>query len=266
MARTQDSNKADKKAGVLKGTKLELTLAAEKMFALNGLHGTTLRQIREEAGQKNESVIHYHFGSREAIIQSILHLRTQPIDQRRKALLLEELRRHKGCLPDSATIIRLRSMPLAHYLLDDDKPGYYLRFLLQLRSDRVAWRYFIGQYDEALRACLNITIESKPNMPRRILEQRFVSTMFVYLSGMAALEEAKSEKDGDFRVEEAWIRIEDLIATSVALMDAPLSTATLAAIWKAEELGIGSYGDVSIHARKRVPNYGLTDCEIIPQD
>ncbi|MGB1203311.1 MAG: TetR/AcrR family transcriptional regulator, partial [Alloalcanivorax venustensis] len=136
------------KSGAKNGTRLDLTLAAEKVFALNGLHGATLRQIREEAGQKNESVIHYHFGSREAIIESILHLRSKPMDEARTAML-EQIRTENNGVPlSSEQIARCCLFPLAHYLLDGQQaPGYYMRFLAQLRVNRSAWRQFSGLHD-----------------------------------------------------------------------------------------------------------------------
>ena len=39
---------------------------AERLFAMNGVEGVTLREIQAEAGQSNSSVITYHFGSRPA--------------------------------------------------------------------------------------------------------------------------------------------------------------------------------------------------------
>lgn len=222
-------------AGAITGTKLELTLAAERVFALHGLSGATLRQIREEAGQKNESVIHYHFGSREAIIESILHLRSKPMDEQRFALMEVARRENNGTPLSGAQISRCCLMPLAHYVLDDNEPGYYMRFLASLRSDRRAWRRFVGLHDGALNECLREMHRAKPYMPTSILDQRFVSMLYIHLNGMAAIEQIQETKGGAFRPEEGWIRVEDLIATGAAIYDAPLSPATVVAIQKAGE-------------------------------
>src|SRR5690606_5531463 len=96
----------------ISGTKLELTLAAAKVSAMNGVQGASRRQIREEAGQKNESAIHYYFGSREAIIESILAMRSKPIDADRHAMFEEARRQAAGKPLSTEQIMRCGMMPL----------------------------------------------------------------------------------------------------------------------------------------------------------
>ena len=38
-------------------------VTAERLFAMNGVEGVSLREIQAAAGQSNSSVITYHFGS-----------------------------------------------------------------------------------------------------------------------------------------------------------------------------------------------------------
>ncbi|GAA5128391.1 TetR family transcriptional regulator [Alloalcanivorax gelatiniphagus] len=243
----KNSNKNSKKNAPdeTTGTRLELTLAAEKVLAINGLNGGTLRQIREEAGQKNESAIHYYFGSREAIIQSVLSLRSKPIDADRRAML-ERARAEAGGAPLSTEqLVRCGLLPLARYVLDNESPGFYLRFLVQLHVERAAWLHFNSDYGVGTAQCLEAFFESKPYLPTALIEQRFLSMLFMHINGMAAMERIRSEKGEDFRRAEAWIRVEDIIAGSVAMYDAPLSPMTLKAIHEADEL----YGDLPAYTR-----------------
>jgi AcrR family transcriptional regulator len=241
------------------GTRLDLTLAAEKVFALNGLHGATLRQIREEAGQKNESVIHYHFGSRDAIIESILHLRSKPMDDARMAMIEQQRSENNGVPLSSWQIARCCILPLAHYLLDAGQaPGYYMRFLVQLRVDRSAWRQFSGLHDQGLNESIKAMREAKPYLPTSILDQRFVSMMYMHLNGMAAIEQIQGEKPEQFRREEAWIRVQDLIATAAAFMDAPLSPETVTAIQSATaSQPMDTYTDVALRREQSDEDWPL---------
>ena len=50
-------------------TKTRLIRAAERLFAENGLGAVSVRDITRAAGAKNESALHYHFGSKEALIR-----------------------------------------------------------------------------------------------------------------------------------------------------------------------------------------------------
>lgn len=238
---------AKSKSSEMNGTKLELTLAAERVFALNGLRGTTLRQIREEAGQKNESVIHYHFGSRDAIIEAILLLRSRPINEARLVMLAAAREESKGGLLSAEQISRCCMMPLAEFVLGEDEPGHCMRFLSQLRNDRDARRKFGGRYDQGLRECLRELQEAVPYLPSSILERRFVSTRYMQLAGMAAIEEIKAEKGAAFRTEEAWVRVEDMIGTAAAIYAVPLSIGTVSAIQSAcERQPMPDYVDVSL--------------------
>lgn len=235
------------KAEEISGTKLELTLAAEKVFAMNGVQGASLRQIREEAGQKNESAIHYYFGSREAIIESILAMRSKPIDADRHAMFEEARRQAAGKPLSTEQIMRCGMMPLARYLFGTQEPGYYLRFLVQLRMERSTWLHFNEMCGAGMEKCLDALKEAKPYLPKAIVEQRFLSMLFMHTNGMATIERIQSEKGESFRREEAWIRIEDIIACSAAMYDAPLSPETLEAIRGASELyDLPSYTDIAM--------------------
>ena len=50
-------------------TRVKLLDAAERLFALTGIGGTSLRAITSEAGA-NLASIHYHFGSKEALLEA----------------------------------------------------------------------------------------------------------------------------------------------------------------------------------------------------
>ena len=229
------------------GTKLELTLAAERVFAEQGLNGATLRQIREMAGQKNESVIHYHFGSREAIIESILHLRARVLDGERLKYVQQVRERNNGVPLSSEQLSRCCLMPLAHYVLDNSEPGYYMRFLLQLRVDRTAWRRVSGLHDLGLMECIREMRRAKPNIPVTILNQRFLGMLNMHLSGMAAIEHIIETTGDAFRPEEGWIRVEDMIATGAAIFDAPMSPAVINGIQRADaRQPLAGYKEVGI--------------------
>ncbi len=61
--------------------------AAETLFAENGIDGVSLRQIGSAIGSSNTSVVAYHFGSKEALLEAIFHYRLPAIEMRRAELL-----------------------------------------------------------------------------------------------------------------------------------------------------------------------------------
>src|SRR5438105_6212398 len=65
---------------------LRLVLTAERLFALHGIDGVSLRQIATEAGSANNSAVHYHFGSKEGLIAAIFQHRLPQIIRERQLL------------------------------------------------------------------------------------------------------------------------------------------------------------------------------------
>ncbi len=64
-----------------------LILAAEQLFAQQGIDAVSDREIARAAGQKNNSAVAYHFGGREGLLNAILDLRMQPLNQQRNQCL-----------------------------------------------------------------------------------------------------------------------------------------------------------------------------------
>jgi len=82
-----------------KTTKDRILDAAERLFATQGVSGTSLRNVIKEAGV-NTAAVHYHFGSREGLVEAVLVRRAAPINNERLRLLGRlEARHPSGPLP-----------------------------------------------------------------------------------------------------------------------------------------------------------------------
>ena len=99
--------------------KKRLLEAAEHLFARNGVHGTRVRDLNALANQRNSSSLHYHFGSREGLLQAIVERHSGPINADRVARLatLQE----PDCLRDLVTVI---IAPLAEELSSSSGRDY----------------------------------------------------------------------------------------------------------------------------------------------
>ncbi len=95
-------------------TRTRLIAAAEKLFGERGLNGVTLKEITKEAGQKNESALHYHFGGKPKLVETILRARVEVID-RRRVTLVDEIER-EGRQDEPHAIIWAAIEPLAELL------------------------------------------------------------------------------------------------------------------------------------------------------
>ena len=93
-------------------TKERILETAERLFAERGYGATSLRSIIA-AAKVNLAAVHYHFRSKEALLDAVLERRIEPINRERLALL-EEQERAAGDAPPSieAVLTALIEPPL----------------------------------------------------------------------------------------------------------------------------------------------------------
>lgn len=101
--------------------------AALRLWAERGVAGTSLREIRLSAGQRNSGALQYHFGDREGVLRALLE-REIPWLQQRRAVLLREA----NDLRSSAAVFVL---PFAELATGDEHQRQVVQFLSQLHDD-----------------------------------------------------------------------------------------------------------------------------------
>ncbi|PCI64606.1 MAG: hypothetical protein COB37_00635 [Kordiimonadales bacterium] len=107
-------------------TRAALMAAAERLIAQKGIAEVSTRDILKEAGQKNQSALQYHFGSRGALINSAINARTHQLDAYREALM-DALSDKPSLYDVLVTIVR----PLCNLVEDDEAGKNYIIFLSQ---------------------------------------------------------------------------------------------------------------------------------------
>lgn len=122
-------------------TRFALIESAERMIAERGMGNVSHRDIAFATGQRNVSVINYHFGGLDNLIMAVLEHRMATVDLRRKQLW--------SCIQDGTvpgTLIELARtfiLPLQEYIEQAEGTSYYARFLVQLDADprTSAWEF-----------------------------------------------------------------------------------------------------------------------------
>lgn len=107
-------------------TRTALIQAAERLIAKKGLADVSTREILQEAGQRNQSALQYHFGSKNGLISATINERTTQIDRKRQAMLDEF-----GNEPTLRQIFEALILPLGELLIDPPAGSNYLNFLSQ---------------------------------------------------------------------------------------------------------------------------------------
>ncbi len=68
-------------------TRARLIEVGRRLFATTGVYATPLKTIVDAAGQRNASALHYHFGSRQGLLEAIIATTNDDIERRRAVLL-----------------------------------------------------------------------------------------------------------------------------------------------------------------------------------
>lgn len=107
-----------------------MLLAGERTIAERGPH-VALRDIAVAAGQRNNSAVHYHFGSRDGLIAAIIERHQPALETRRTELLAEH---EASGAPDSvAALVAILVRPMFDVPYAEGST-HYARFLEQARA------------------------------------------------------------------------------------------------------------------------------------
>jgi AcrR family transcriptional regulator len=116
-------------------TKTKILDVAEKLFAETGIHATSIRQIVKEAGV-NVASLHYHFGSKEAVIHQIITRRLQPLNEQKVKRLDQLEEKSNGKPPDLEGVLRAFIEPhIQMQKVAADKVKILMKLMVQIEDD-----------------------------------------------------------------------------------------------------------------------------------
>lgn len=151
--------------------------SAEGLFADCGIGATTLRALTRRAGV-NLAAVHYHFGSKDGLLDAVVARLADPINHDRHAAL-DRLLEMPGPAPDAAAVLRAYFEPVIDRLEAfeaDGRTPTLARLLARIEAqpreqiDRLAERHFgaiARRYVEALTRAL-------PRLEPAVVAERFL--------------------------------------------------------------------------------------------
>jgi len=204
------------------GPRLKLIETAERLFAERGLEAVSLREINRAAGQRNTAAIHYHFGSKLALVEAILSMRMRTLSERRRELM--DALGPEPLLPD---LIHALVQPLAEHA-EMGGETHYVKFLAQIYSDpRVDIVQLIrGRHDRGMQRVLSLVVALLPDVPRDILEQRLVLQTAHMIYALADREQLSAMQFDHTRDMDTAVFVSDLVDTIAGALSAPVSQRT----------------------------------------
>jgi AcrR family transcriptional regulator len=191
-------------------------VAAERLFALHGFQGVSVRDITAEAGV-NLASINYHFGSKDALLFDIFNRRTAELNRLRAKMLHEANSAHAGKPPVRAILQALIAPPV----LWMDPKGERLvsvQFLIRARSEGTDQMRDVLRTDVShLRRFSDALLVACPNLaPEDVYWRLHFSLALVHNNRFAELDRLSTLSEGLTREYE----IERLIARMVDFAEA----------------------------------------------
>lgn len=163
-----------------KGTMIEI---AEKLIGERGLDAVSMRDVATAAGQRNNSAVQYHFGSRDGLVLQILRRRIDAINAQRAQLLAEA--DADGLGEDLPTLVRVLLDPIVGLVRDQPDAPHYARFLQR-----------VGTVPEAdVRADSDGIVvrlmDAMSHLPRRVAFERVDLAVQMFTGALAVYEDRR---------------------------------------------------------------------------
>jgi AcrR family transcriptional regulator len=220
--------RASRPLAMAPSTKEQLVLTAERLFALHGLDGVSLRQISTEAGNANNSAVQYHFGSKDQLVQAIFEYRLPALMRRRRLLMAE---RGSG---DLRSCVEAYLLPVLEEAEDVD--SHYMTFLTQLARhgvgehpyERLPDEYKQPTVDFVRRAGAFLTGIPEPLRSLRVVQAMSICT---HVSS-----DRQMVQRGGAPVFPYALHVAQLFDGLMGFLEAPASAATIEALPSAPEV------------------------------
>lgn len=149
-----------------------ILLAAEQLFSQRGIDGVSLREITAAAGV-NSAAAHYHFGSKEVVLQALFALRAKPIAERR-VQLLGQLRLDRQGRPKLEDVLRAFLWPALDALNSAEGLAFtMLRARMAFEREELRRDALGKAFDDSSRLALAALEKALPKLAPSELQWRF---------------------------------------------------------------------------------------------
>ena len=198
-----------------------LLRAAERLFAELGIGPTSTRAILREAGQRNESALHYHFGGRDGLIDALYSERGAQVALERERMLREL--DASGEAQDVRRLCAVAVLPPVRIVRRDPEFVLFLKVVGQLAflpSDALQER--ARRYTGASAQEVSARIRAQLPIPEALADRRI--ELMHRMAALALSQRALS--GGSFEGHDADLFFDTLLDAMAAVLEGPVSPAT----------------------------------------
>lgn len=171
-----------------KDAKSAMLEIAEQLISERGLDRVSMRDVATAAGQRNNSAVQYHFGSRDGLILQVLRRRLTALDADRRQRLAQI--DEQGLGTDLAALVRVLFEPIVDLLRASPDATHYARFL-----QRVGPVMGPGAPEVRLRTATDDVavrlIDAMSHLPRRVAFERIDLAVQMFTGALAVYEDRR---------------------------------------------------------------------------
>ncbi len=196
-------------------TEQRLVAAAERLFAEQGVGAVSLRTVMQ-AAETNVAAIHYHFGSKEGLLDAVLRGRLGQVTDERNAALAE--------LSEGEVTVRELAVAFVRPVVTVLGSGgeHWIRLVGRLlATDEKGLGVLSGSFLQRNARFVELLERKSPGVPRRTLDFRLTQAMHVTLNVLGDIERVRRLLDPDAEPP-AW-PLEEVVADLVDLVTSVLA-------------------------------------------
>jgi AcrR family transcriptional regulator len=169
-------------------TRERILNAAERLFALRGIASTSMRALTKSA-EVNLAAVHYHFGSKEALLDAVIERRAEPLNAARNYALDRHLADRAPGRPDVERVLRAFLEPVVEKLLSSPAEGQHLPRLIarvEAQPPELLEALYRKHFGTVSRRFVEALQRALPQLPKEIVSDRFrlaMGSIFALFSG-----------------------------------------------------------------------------------
>jgi len=195
--RTTTDNRTESRAD----TRDKLIQVAIRLFAQEGFHGVSMRNINSAAGTRNSSAVHYHFGNKLGIIEAVMEKLNQQLrpvfDEMADAL---EQRAAPGKLtPEDVAMALQLPFWVLYCSAPDGRHAVRLCARLMLEADSDLKALYNRYLQQPMTRIMAAMTSLQPHKNPHHLRFQLVHCLMATIAGMATLELLDDTPLGDVR-------------------------------------------------------------------
>lgn len=201
-------------------TRSKLLDSALQLWAEKGVEGTSLGDIRKAAGQRNESALHYYFGSGDGLLAAVFERHVPSIRHRREELLGLALES-----PEVRPVAEALVLPVAELVLGDWRDQAFARVAARALTgtNRGELDGLIG--DSAVRPATVAFLERVAWLPERVAKLRLQVAGNMVVHATADYAERTATKGRRTAAPGLWIA--NIVDMWIAATTAPVSNVAM---------------------------------------